>query len=281
VGVAVADRPHPARGRIGGPLHLHRPARRRRRCVCTGEVCHAELSTRRVVIADVRVALAITVIVDTVVPGVHRAGVHVRVVVITVGVIVDESVTGACLHRAVRVSIPIAVGVYPEALRIHCVLVNLSIAVIVEGVTDLTSKRIDEDVGVITVAALKNVAFWRVTALDRTLIDTEAVAIAVWVPGGRSSGALIHLSIAVVVQAIAELDRIRVHGVVLVVAVIDIIEAIAVGVADDTAGGADAAGVATRLSVIVARKREQGEKAEGRTTQDERDGRQGSSTREE
>ncbi len=176
----------------------------------------------RLLVLDVRigvVGLAVAVVVD-VVTDLRGRRVDVGPAVVAVGLVGDRARRlGAGLDRAVRIAVAVAVVVRVVGDGVDCRLVGVAVAVVVVAVTVLGGTRVDVAHRVVTVGRRGDVVVWLRAGSDRGR-STVAVLIAVEVPGREvRAGILVDRAVAVVVDAVAAVDRTRVDAAVGVVAV--------------------------------------------------------------
>jgi len=163
---------------------------------------------------DVAVAVVVGAVTDL-----RCARIDVRPAVVAVVVIGDISVRdGARVARRERVAVAIVVGIGVEG-GLHP-LVDLRVAVVVGTVTDFAVGRVVVRVAVVAVGVVRDVAGGRRTRHRRDRRIAEAVVVVVEVVGVLD--ALVDVSVAVVVDQIADFRRGRVDGAVAVVAVVGV-----------------------------------------------------------
>jgi len=128
----------------------------------------------------------------------------------------------AGLAHALRIAeaVPIRVLVPDERVD-GVILVRFAVAVVVRPVAALLSRGVDFGIAFIAIPALGHVAAGRLAAEQLVLGISEAVAIAVRIPGGRIRQVLLLVdqAITVVVLVVAAFDRPRPGLVVQIVAV--------------------------------------------------------------
>lgn len=152
-----------------------------------------------------------------------RAGVGVAVRV--VAVCVDCHVVGRliALHGAVvRISEEVRVSVVvPGRSIVGVILVRLAVAVVVHGVAEFDRVGVDGCVGVVAVGVVFDVAIGGFAGGLGVSALAEPILVCIGIPGaGIFCGVLVDRVIAVVVDAVAVLERVRTDVPIVVVAVL-------------------------------------------------------------
>ena len=150
-----------------------------------------------------RVDMAVAVVVDAVVAALGLVWVGVGVLVVAVGVVHHPSrddLAGVDEVGAVAEAVPVSVRV--PVHEEHGV-VDETVAVVVRAVAALGGARVDARVRVVAVGGVVDVAIRGLADLDG--LETVAVAVAIGVGVERHGDVLVHLAVAVVVDAVADL----------------------------------------------------------------------------
>ena len=142
--------------------------------------------------------------------------------VVAVGVVGDMAcgrLAGVGGGIGVAEAVAVVVGVEGACVR-GVALVGLSVAVVVDAIAQLGGAGVDGAVGVVAVGVVGDIACGQRAGIGRGRGVTEAVAVVVGVEGARVCGVvLVGLSVAVVVDVVAQLGGAGVDCAVGVVAV--------------------------------------------------------------
>ncbi len=165
----------------------------------------------------VLVGLVIAVVVDAVT---QLGGRHVDRGVGVIAVGIDRDVpsrlgTGHLAGVVIPIAVPVDVRV-PDRL-VDCATVDVAVAVVVHTVALLIRARVHPGDGVVTVRGVGDVPSRHIAVLNGVGHVSVAVPVGVRVPGGRD---LVDLTVAVVVDAVAQLVGTGIHSRVRVVTVI-------------------------------------------------------------
>ena len=203
----------------------------------------------------VGVAVAVLVRVGVPVRGARDA--RVRVVGQAVAVVVHAVIADLGGRRVDLGLAVVAVLASGPAVGVGVLVGDRSVAVVVRGVraVGLVRARVEGLVGVVAVPRLRRVVLG-LLAGQHVVFDPVAVAVLVQEPGQRVLGALhvevVHAPVAVVVEAVAELDGVRVHLGVAVQAVAAVRHPAGGGLAGALHVGRRAEAVAVLVRVPVA-----------------------------
>ncbi len=157
--------------------------------------------TRTAVRAGVSRAVAVAVDVD---PGLRRAGVGLGVAVVAVITARDEPVARRGARSATRSPVTVVVVVLVVGDGVAR-FVDLPVAVVVHAVAGLGRAGLDRSVRVVAVTALDGVVARLGTGVRDEPVHAVAVAVHVQVPDDDASRTIIHDTVAVVVDAVADL----------------------------------------------------------------------------
>jgi len=122
-------------------------------------------------------------------------------------------------------------------------VVDLAVAIVVDPVAQFFGVRVDVWIGVIAVGVVADVIRRLETRAEHRLGVAEAVVVGIEVPGGCIESIVVDLTIAVVVDPVAEFVGVRVDAGIGVVAVVREFEAVTIGIhrwrGGETAGEED------------------------------------------
>ena len=103
---------------------------------------------------------------------------HIAAGVVAVAVIGHVAGDGAAAgHGHIRVAEAVAVRIGEPELPIHRSLVHVSVAVIINGITDFCRVWIDCNFGVITICCIKDVPCRRSTGLSSEIHISKSISI--------------------------------------------------------------------------------------------------------
>ena len=246
LGVAREDRRGRSRVVGGDAAAVHRV--RRERCQDLGGVLQAV--GHRQGARWIAHGVAIAVVIDLVQRGAgavaqQPVAVRVQLVAQLGGAEVDGRVAVVAVARE-QGAVAGGAGAVPVGVAVHLArIVGRGVAVGVESVGELGLTRVHRRVGVVAVAAADDLS--REGHVGSGVADQPAVAVVVLVPGGNDR-------VAVVVEAVADLEHLRAHLGVRVVAVA-VGGAVVVAVQVELALHAGEAGDDQRLLAVLARAR--------------------------
>jgi len=159
----------------------------------------------------------IAVVVDTVSTHLGYAGVHRGIGVVTIVGVVHKAHKGFAalgLDRTTTVPVAVLVGV-PRGGHSF---VHVAVTVVIEVVADLDSAGVYVSVGIVAVVGVVHKETRRLTSLQDHVHGAVTVPIQVGVP--RRGHTFVHLSVAVVIDLVADLFGARKDGGVGVIAII-------------------------------------------------------------
>ncbi len=128
------------------------------------------------------------------------------------------------IGEALRRSLAVSAGPVPAFLELFGlgvgVIVRVAVAVLVLTVAGLGDARVDGLIHIVAVTAdVRDVALRGFAGGDPAFVEAIAVAIVVGVPGRHVDGVAVDHGVAVVVEAVADLDLAGVHACGLIIAV--------------------------------------------------------------
>jgi hypothetical protein len=144
--------------------------------------------------------------------------VHRGVCVPAVSVHRDQPIGPITLKDGLSGTVSITVQVRIPGGGVRCSFIDLAIAVLIGAVAELRCARVDAPGRVITVIGIRSLAF-KTLASKLGLSRPMAVTIQVLVPGCAVGGPIVDLSVAILIDAVADLGCARVYGRVRVVTV--------------------------------------------------------------